>query len=467
MILLASYDVNFSCVLGTRIESFLRCVNFVLCELNKRVYILGMNRKHLVIVGGGFGGVTAAQSLQRAKNLDITLIDRRNFHLFQPLLYQVAMAGLSPSDIAIPLRALFNKQKNINVTLAEVDQLDLPQKKIHYDQKWVAYDYLILACGAKHSYFGNSSWESVAPGLKNLEQATEIRRRILTSFELAEKEDDLQKREKYLTFVVVGGGPTGVELAGAISEMARHTLKKDFKRADLSKTKVILAEAGPRILAAFPEDLSKIAQKNLQDLDVEVFTNTRAGELSIDGLRLGDRWVETKTIIWAAGVTASKLTQQLSMPKDKQGRVIVNNDLSLPDNKNVFVIGDQAAFILPNGVTLPGIAPVAIQQGRHVARMIENDERYAPRFGFTYYDKGIMATIGRSKAVVHTFGFSFSGFFAWLAWAFIHILYLMKFKNRFFVFLQWSWSYFTFGRGARLITYKSWKFYDGEKIDLS
>lgn len=427
----------------------------------------GMKQKHVVIVGGGFGGVTMAQSLQRAKNLKITLIDRRNFHLFQPLLYQVAMAGLNPSDIAIPLRTLFNKQKNINVVLAEVDELDLQNKKIHFDEKWVEYDYLVLACGAKHSYFGNSSWESVAPGLKNLEQATEIRRRILTAFELAEKEDDLKIREKYLTFVIVGGGPTGVELAGAISEMAQHTLKKDFKNADLSKTKVILVEAGPRILAAFPEELSKKAQQNLKDLDVDVFTNTRASELSATGLRLGDRWVETKTIIWAAGVTASKLTQQLLSPKDKQGRVIVQSDLSLPDSKNVFVVGDQAAFVLANGTTLPGVAPVAIQQGRHVARMIENDQNNLPRQDFKYHDKGMMATIGRSKAVVHTFGISFSGFFAWLAWAFIHILYLMKFKNRFFVFLQWSWSYFTFGRGARLITYKSWKFYDGEKIDLS
>ncbi len=425
-----------------------------------------MKRKHVVIVGGGFGGVTAAQSLSRTKNLDITLIDRRNFHLFQPLLYQVAMAGLSPSDIAIPLRSLFNQQKNINIVLAEVDELDLAQQRIHFDQKWLNYDYLILACGAKHSYFGNDAWENVAPGLKNLEQATEIRRRILTAFELAEKEDNPVVRENYLTFVVVGGGPTGVELAGAIAEMAKHTLKKDFRRADLSKTKVFLVEAGPRVLASFPESLSLVAQKNLQNLGVEVFTNTRAANLSRDGLQLGDRWVETKTIIWAAGVTASKLTQQLPMEKDKLGRALVNPDLSLPGLKNVFVIGDQAAFLTADGLPLPGVAPVAIQQGRHLEKVIQSDLRGQERPAFQYYDKGMMATIGRSKAVVHTFGFSFSGVLAWLAWAFIHILYLMKFKNRFFVFLQWSWSYFTFGRGARLITYKSWKFYDGERIKL-
>ena len=423
-------------------------------------------KKKIVIVGGGFGGVTAANTLARNSNYEIHLIDRRNFHLFQPLLYQVAMAGLSPSDISIPLRSLFRNKKNIHVTLAEVDQLDLPNQKIHFDKTWISYDYLILACGAKHAYFGNEQWESIAPGLKNIEQAIEIRRRILMAFELAEKETDPNIRAKDLTFVIVGGGPTGVELAGAIAEMAKHTLAKDFRNADLTKTRVVLVESGARVLATFPENLSLAAQKSLQALGVEVVTNTRASDLSKEGLKVGDKYIAAKTIIWAAGTLPSSLTKEIPSDKDKLGRVIVSADLSLPQFKNVFVIGDQASCKSEKGENLPGIAPVAMQQGKFLQEVIECDQSGKSRPTFKYFDKGIMATIGRSRAVVSTQGLNFSGLLAWLAWVFIHLVYLMKFKNRLFVLLQWAWSYFTFGRGSRLITHKTWRFYAGEKIDL-
>jgi NADH:ubiquinone reductase (H+-translocating) len=422
--------------------------------------------KRVVIVGAGFGGVSAAQSLAQLKNCDVHLIDRRNFHLFQPLLYQVAMAGLNPSDIAVPLRTIFRHQPNVHVILAEVDKIDCPQNRIHFDQRWIDYDYLILSCGAKHSYFGRNDWEEDAPGLTTVEQATEIRRRILTAFEMAEKEEDPIAREHLLTFVVIGGGPTGVELAGAISEMASHTLFRDYHNADLSKTKVILVEAGPRVLAAFPEDLSRVAQKNLEQLGVRVILNARASELTKDGVKVGDNFIYSKTKIWAAGVKPSSLTAQIPCEKDSQGRALVNADLSISGFSNVFVIGDQADFKSVDGKSLPGIAPVAIQQGMFLKKIIAADLKGAARPPFRYFDKGIMATIGRSKAVISTNGFKFSGFFAWLAWVFIHILYLMKFRNRFFVLLQWAWSYCTFGRGARLITYKTWKFYSGEKIPM-
>ncbi|MCB0350406.1 MAG: NAD(P)/FAD-dependent oxidoreductase [Bdellovibrionales bacterium] len=425
-----------------------------------------MVKKKIVVVGGGFGGVSAVDALSANPEFEIHLVDRRNFHLFQPLLYQIAMAGLSPSDIAIPLRTLFRKKRNVHITLAEVDQLDIANNKIHYDKNWVEFDYLVLCCGAKHAYFGNEKWEEFAPGLKNLEQAIEIRRRILMAFELAEKETDPIIRSKELTFVVVGGGPTGVELAGAIAEMAKHTLANDYHNADLAKIKVMLVEAGPCILAAFPQSLSLTAQKNLKELGVEVIINTRASDLSKDGLQIGDQYVPAKTIIWAAGVLPSSLTMQIPGEKDRLGRALVLPDLSLPEFKNVFVIGDQAACKSKSGEFLPGIAPVAMQQGAFLKDVIVSDMLGRARPTFEYVDKGIMATIGRSKAVVSTKGFNFSGLPAWLAWVFIHLIYLMKFKNRLFVFLQWAWSYFTFGRGARLITHKTWRFYDGEKIKL-
>ncbi len=423
--------------------------------------------KKIAIVGAGFGGVSACKALAKSSQAEIHLIDRRNHHLFQPLLYQVAMAGLNPSDIAIPIRKLFSGQKNVKVFLAEVEDVDISNTRIQFDSQWHQYDYIVFACGAKHFYFGNNDWEALAPGLKNLEQATEIRRRILTAFEMAEKENDPEKQKEYLTFAVVGGGPTGVEIAGAITEMALNTLKKDYQNADLSQTKVVLIEAGPRVLAAFPEKLSERAESDLKKMGVQVLTNSRASALSESGLIVQDKKLSCRTIIWAAGVKPSSLSEHIDGEKDKQGRVVVNKDLSSPENKNVFIIGDQAYSTNVKGEALPGIAPVAIQQGTFVGNLIKNELKGKPRTDFTYWDKGIMATIGRSKAVVSSGQLQFTGFLAWLMWVFIHIVYLMKFRNRFFVFLQWVWSYFSFGQGARLIVHKTWRFYSGTKISYT
>lgn len=422
----------------------------------------------IVIIGGGFGGLNAAKDLDGLKNTEILLIDRRNHHLFQPLLYQVAMAGLNPSDIAIPLRKVFSKSKNITVILAEVSEIDLKNKRLCFGDEWQSYDKLIMACGSKHSYFGKNEWEKHAPGLKTLEQATEIRRRVLMAFELAEREEDKEVQKKLLTFVVIGGGPTGVELAGAISEMAKRTLYKDYKKADLRNSRVILVETGDRVLKAFPENLSRKAKQDLEKLGVEVILNKSASELSDEGLKIGDDYLKAYTILWAAGVQASSLGLELEVEKLKDNRIKVEKDLSLKDERDVFVIGDQAAFFeKENDRYLPGLAPVAIQQGKFVARMIENDLLKRQRETFNYFDKGIMATIGRAKAVVSSGKLQLSGLIAWMAWAFIHILYLVGFRNRFFVILQWFWSYFKFGTGARLIVHKKWQIYSGEKIEIN
>ncbi|PIT99606.1 MAG: FAD-dependent oxidoreductase [Bdellovibrionales bacterium CG10_big_fil_rev_8_21_14_0_10_45_34] len=420
----------------------------------------------VAVVGGGFGGLSAAQAISKINGCQVSLIDRRNFHLFQPLLYQVAMAGLNPADIAVPLRAIFRKQRNVNVILAEVDGVDVAQIKIKFDGAWHRFDYLVLACGAKHFYFGKKEWEEFAPGLKNIEQATEIRRRVLMAFELAEKEPSFEVQTRLLTFVVVGGGPTGVELAGAIAEMASRTLYRDYRHAQLKRTRVILVEAGPRILSSFPESLSLKASGYLEKLGVEVIENCRADGLSSEGLRVGDNFVNASTIIWAAGVKPSSLNEKIATPKEQSGRAIVEKDLSLPGSPNVFVIGDQGAFIGEDQRALPGIAPVANQQGAFLAKVIRADLNQLPRPQFRYFDKGIMATVGRTKAVAHVDRFKFGGFLAWAAWVLVHIVYLMRFRNKFFVFMQWVWAYFTFGRGARLITYNSWKFYSGEPISM-
>ncbi len=426
-------------------------------------------RKKVGVVGGGFGGVAVARGLAKVRDCEVELIDRRNFHLFQPLLYQVAMAGLNPSDVAIPLRKLFSKQRNLRITLAEVDDVDLAGKRIHYDDRWRSFDHLVIATGAKHSYFGNDGWEVVAPGLKTIEQATEIRRRVLMAFELAEKEEDPVRRAALLTFVVVGGGPTGVELAGAIAEMSSHTLQGDYRVADLSQTKVLLVELGNRILPSFPPSLSEATREALGNLGVSVVTGARASELGPGGLRIGDRFVPCHTILWAAGVTPSQLAYRILGEKDSQGRILVAPDLSLPGHPDVFVIGDLAAFREASGASLPGIAPVAIQQGKFVARLLADRVRgrtSAAAPAFRYRDRGIMATIGRSKAVASVGGLEISGLPAWLLWVFVHIVFLMRFRNRFFVFLQWVWSYFRFGHGARLIVHKTWRSYGGEKIRL-
>lgn len=414
-------------------------------------------RKRVIIVGGGFGGLNAARSLLKLRDVDILLLDRRNHHLFQPLLYQVAMAGLSPAEISIPIRSVFRGKRNIEVLLADVKEIRPQDSCVVCDIGEFPYDYLILACGSEHSYFGHNEWEEHAPGLKTVEQATEIRRRVLTAFERAEAESNPERRKQWLTFAVVGGGPTGVELAGALGEITRFTLAEDFRHIDPSVTRVLLIEAGPRLLAQFHEDLGRRASRDLESLGVQIWTGCRVTEVNQDGVRIGNEFIEARTVIWAAGVKPSHLNPQLQTPLDKQGRVIVKPDLSLPDFPNVFVIGDQAALATPDGGYLPGLAPVAMQQGRCVARQIAHDQREESREEFKYVDKGQMATIGRRRAVAQVKSLHFSGYFAWWMWLLIHIYYLIGFKNRFFVIWEWAFSYFTYRRGARLITRKDWR----------
>jgi NADH dehydrogenase len=389
--------------------------------------------------------------------LRLTLVDRRNHHLFQPLLYQVAMAGLSPADISTPIRSIVKGDPRVSVRMAEVQRVDLAARRIVTDTGPVDYDYLLLACGATHAYFGHDEWEEHAPGLKTIEQATEIRRRVLKAFERAEIETDAEKRRRLLTFVVVGGGPTGVELAGALGELSRHTLGRDFRRIDPGATRVLLVEGGDRILPSFDVELSRLATRSLERLGVTVWTDTRVTEIGHDHVRAGDEVVYADTVLWAAGVRASPLSRTLGVPLDREGRVIVEPDLSIPGHPEVLVLGDQAAFRQADGTLVPGVAPAAIQQGRHAATNVLHDLRGEQREAFEYLDKGIMATIGRASAVARIGPFHLSGFVAWLAWCFIHILYLIGFRNRVLVFFQWVWSYIRYRRGARLITEHEWR----------
>lgn len=433
-------------------------------------------RRTVVIVGGGFGGLEAAKALDGV-DVDVLLLDRVNYHLFQPLLYQVAMAGLSPAEIASPIRGILADQKNVRVILGEVTNVDLETKTLkvgHLEQR-VSYDWLILAVGAKSSYFGrDDEWERFAPGLKSIEDALEIRRRVLLAFERAERENDPNERRRLLTFVVIGGGPTGVELSGAIAELSRHVLSKDFRCVDPRHAKVVLVEAGPRILPSFPEDLSQSAVEQLAELGVEVMTSSRVVALDragvmldvgsaddVPGLGAGRERerIVTDTIVWAAGVHANDLASSLGVPLDRHGRIIVQPDCSIGNHPNVFAIGDVARFE-ENGNVLPGVSPVAMQQGRYVARLIRNEaatEAIVAREPFHYVDKGSMATIGRSRAIAWVRGLKMSGFLAWLAWLFVHLLYLIGFRNRLVVLLDWLWSYLSYKRGARLITATGWK----------
>lgn len=415
--------------------------------------------KRVVIVGGGFAGLNAAKRLARVRDVEVTLVDRNNHHLFQPLLYQVAMAGLSPADIAAPIRSLLSGCRNVRVVQAEVRAVDLAARSIDTDAGPQSYDYLILACGARHAYFGNEAWEEFAPGLKTLEQATEIRRRVLTAFEEAEITADAGRRRACLTFVIVGGGPTGVELAGAIGEMSRFTLAKDFRQIDPKLTRVILVEAGPRILPGFDARLASRAMRDLEELGVQVWTHGAVTRIDARGVEVGDERVRARTVLWAAGVRAAPLAQTLGVELDRQGRPVVRDDLSLDRHPEVLVAGDLACALGPQGSPLPGVAPVAIQQGRYLADLIEGELRGRPRRPFRYRDKGQAATIGRSRAIVDLGRVRFTGFTAWLAWLVVHIYYLAGFRNRVFVVLQWAWSYLTFGRGARLIVGKEWRFY--------
>jgi NADH:ubiquinone reductase (H+-translocating) len=409
------------------------------------------DKPHVVIVGGGFGGLEVAKKLG-SESVRVTLIDRTNYYLFQPLLYQVATAALSPADIAAPLRAILSKYKNIEVILAEVQSVDVYGKKVRMTDGELTYDYLILATGARHSYFGHPEWERLAPGLKSLEDGVEIRRRILMAFEYAEKISDEAARRAAMTFVIVGGGPTGVEMAGAIAEISRYTLAKDFRHIDPSEARVILVEGDQRILASFPEDLSASALNQLRDLGVEVRTGIHASNLTEFGLQIGNEFIPCRVKIWAAGNNASFVGNTLGIPVDRVGRVLVNNDLTIAGHPEVQVIGDLANFPHQTGKPLPGVSPVAMQQGRHAAKNILGmiDGRKPQRFW--YWDKGSMATIGRNKAVADLNFVHFSGFPAWLVWLFVHILFLVGFRNRIAVLLQWAWAYFTFNKGARLIT---------------
>ena len=408
-------------------------------------------KPYVVIVGAGFGGLEAAKKLA-CEDVRVTVIDRTNYHLFQPLLYQVATAALSPADIAAPVRSILSKCKNVNVILAEVESVDVALKRVKTTDIEIAYDFLILATGARHSYFGHSEWEPLAPGLKSLEDAVEIRRRLLLAFEYAEKTPDEAARKAAMTFVIVGGGPTGVEMAGAIAEIARYTLAKDFRHIDPSQARVILIEADPRVLGTFPEDLQISAMKQLLDLGVEVRTGARATNLTQAGLNVGDEFIPCRVKIWAAGNNASFVGKTLGVPVDRVGRVLVNEDLTVPGHPEVQVIGDLANFSHQTGSPLPGVSPVAMQQGRHAARNILGllDERKPQRFW--YWDKGSMATIGRNKAVADLQFLHFSGLPAWLVWLFVHIIFLVGFRNRVAVLLQWAWAYVTFNKGARLIT---------------
>jgi NADH dehydrogenase len=413
-------------------------------------------RPKVVIVGAGFGGLEAAKKLA-GENVELTVLDRANYHLFQPLLYQVATAALSPADIAAPIRAILHGCKNIEVMLAEVQSVDVNNRIVHTGDLTVPYDYLILATGSRHSYFGHPEWERLAPGLKSLEDAVEIRRRILLAFEYAEKMyaekiGDEAARSAAMTFVIIGGGPTGVEMAGAIAEISRYTLARDFRHIDPSSARIILIESEPRVLASFPEDLQISAMKQLRDLGVEVRTGVYATELTDEGLKLGNEYIRSRVKIWAAGNNASFVGKSLGVPVDRVGRVIVNDDLTIPGHPEVQVIGDLANFTNQYEKPLPGVSPVAMQQGRHAAgNILEMIEGRRPRH-FWYFDKGSMATIGRNKAVADLHAVHLSGFPAWLVWLFVHILFLVGFRNRVAVFLQWAWSYVTFNKGARLIT---------------
>lgn len=410
-----------------------------------------MSARRVVIVGAGFGGLYAARALARAP-VDVTVVDRTNHHVFQPLLYQVATASLSPSQIAYPIRGVLRRQANTRVLLAEVTAVDPAARKLALRDGELDYDFLILAAGARHSYFGHPEWEPLAPGLKTLDDALRIRGRILLAFERAERENDPARRRALLTFVVVGGGPTGVELAGAIGEIACQVMTRDFRTIDTRETRTILVEAGPRLLPAFPAQLSEKAEQSLERLCVEVRTGAPVTAVERSAVRVGGETIESETILWAAGVAPSPVARSLGVPLDRAGRVVVNPDLTIPGHPEVFVIGDLAACADASGQPLPGLAPVAIQQGEYAARAIMAATRGEPRRPFRYRDKGTMATIGRAAAVVNLGRLRFSGYPAWLLWCFIHIMWLIGFRNRFLVMIEWAWAYLRFERSARLIT---------------
>jgi NADH dehydrogenase len=410
-------------------------------------------RRHVVVVGGGFGGLSVARALEAAP-VRVTLIDKSNHHLFQPLLYQVAMAGLTPGEIAVPIRSVVRRQDNVRVLLAEVRGIDLAARRISTREcAPIEYDFLVLAPGAVNSYFGHDEWARVAPGLKDLDDAVEIRRRVLLAFEAAEREPDPIVQRRMLTFVVIGAGPTGVELAGAIAELATFVLSRDFRAVHPDQTRVVLVEAGPRVLASFEPETSERARRTLEQMGIEIRTGVRVTGIDPTGVTLGGERIDSSTVLWAAGVRASPLVAALGIETDRAGRVPVEADCALPGHPEAFCIGDAAVFI-PAGTTapLPGTSPVAMQQGRFVARAIKRAIDGDARETFAYVDKGSMATIGRSRAVAEIGGIRLGGFLAWMAWLVVHIFYLIDFRNRLLVLIDWAWSYFTYRRGSRLIT---------------
>jgi NADH:ubiquinone reductase (H+-translocating) len=412
---------------------------------------MAQDEPRVVVVGAGFGGLEAARKLAKLP-VRVTVIDRKNHHTFQPLLYQVATAGISPGEIAAPVRWILRGRKNVEVLLGQVIGFDLQRKTVQLADVEIAYDYLIIAAGARHSYFGHDEWAPLAPGLKTIEDALEIRRRVLLAFELAERATLAGEPEPPLNFVLVGAGPTGVELAGTLAEIARKVLQDEFATIDPKRTRIILLEGGPRVLAAYPPDLSTSAVRQLEKLGVEVRTSAMVTNIEPGAVWIGTERIPAAVVLWAAGVQASSLGKKLGVQVDRAGRVPVAPDLTLPGHPEVFVIGDLATLKDKNGNLLPGVAPVALQEGRAVAETIARDLKHKPRKDFHYFDKGNLATIGRAAAVAQIRKLHISGYFAWLAWLFVHVFFLIGFRNRIIVLIQWAWSYLTYERGARLIT---------------
>jgi len=421
--------------------------------------------KRILILGSGFAGLNAAKVFGGVKGLEVIIIDQKNYHLFQPLLYQVAAAALSPAEIAVPIRNIFSRYQNIKVFQGQVHTINADTRSVFTNVGEFKYDYLIVACGARHFYFGNEAWEENAPGLKTIEQAVEIRRRVLTAFENAETENDIDKKVKLLTFVIVGGGSTGVELAGALAELSRFTFAKDFRNIDPKRTRILLIEAGPRILPNFSEKLSLRANRHLEKLGVRVLTFKKVTKIDADGVNIGNERIEATTVLWAAGIQASVLNRQLKGELDSMGRIVVEPDLSLKHHPEIFVAGDQAHFSYQTGEPLHGIAPVALQQGRFIAKNILKELDGNPREKFHYIDKGQLATIGRNNAVLEIGRLKLGGFLAWMIWLFVHIYYLIGFKNKFVVLFQWASSYLTYQKGARLIVNHDWRFYRNNELN--
>ena len=415
--------------------------------------------KHVVIVGGGFAGLNVAKQLGNKREVRVTLIDKNNFHLFQPLLYQVAMAALNAGEIAYPLRMMLAKYRNVTVFKGVVKTVDPLKQTVYTDFGEIQYDSLVMACGAKHHYFGHNEWEEFAPGLKTIAQAAEIRRRVMDAYENAERTSDFDEKRKLLTFVIVGGGPTGVELAGSIGEMSRYYLSKYFKNIDPQQIRIFIAHSASEVLHTFSRELSTRATQALEKLGVQVLTCCRVTHIDANGVQIGNRRIEAGTVLWAAGVRATSIGKTIGFDTDQSGRIIVAGDLSVPGYPDVFVAGDQACFALDDGGTLPGLASVALQEGQSIGRNILLDIQGKPRKPFVYNDKGQMATIGKNSAIAQRGNVKLYGLPAWVIWIGVHLYYLSSAKHRLFVLLQWGWSFFTFGHGARIVN-KEWRFYN-------